>query len=41
MIPLKRAGTPEEVAVLILYLLSEWASFITGQMFAITGGDWL
>lgn len=41
MVPLKRAGTPEEVAALTVYLLSDWASFITGQMFAITGGDWL
>ncbi|MGC9065452.1 MAG: SDR family NAD(P)-dependent oxidoreductase [Candidatus Ratteibacteria bacterium] len=41
LIPLKKAGSVEEVAALILYLLSEWANFITGQMFAITGGDWL
>lgn len=41
MVPLKRAGTPEEVAALTVYLLSGWARFITGQMFAITGGDWL
>lgn len=41
MIPLKRAGTPEEVAALTIYLLSGWSRFITGQMFAITGGDWL
>jgi 3-oxoacyl-[acyl-carrier protein] reductase len=41
MVPLKRAGTPEEVAALTIYLLSGWSRFITGQMFAITGGDWL
>lgn len=40
-VPLKRAGKPEEVAALIIYLLSGWSEFITGQMFAITGGDWL
>jgi 3-oxoacyl-[acyl-carrier protein] reductase len=40
-IPLKRAGNPEEAAALILYLLSGWARFITGQMFSISGGDWL
>jgi NAD(P)-dependent dehydrogenase (short-subunit alcohol dehydrogenase family) len=41
LVPLNRAGYPEEVAALIIYLLSGWAQFITGQMFAITGGDWL
>lgn len=41
LIPLKRAGHPDEVSALILYLLSGWSQYITGQMFAITGGDWL
>jgi len=41
LIPLKRAGAPEEVAALICYLLSGWAGFITGQMIPLTGGDWL
>lgn len=41
LIPLKRAGHPEEAAALILYLLSGWGSFITGQMIPLTGGDWL
>lgn len=41
MVPLKRAGTTDEVAALVTYLLSDWAGFITGQMIPITGGDWL
>ncbi len=41
LIPLKRAGDPEEVAALVIYLLSGWAGFITGQMIPLTGGDWL
>jgi 3-oxoacyl-[acyl-carrier protein] reductase len=41
LIPLKRAGEPEEAAALIVYLLSGWAGFITGQMIPLTGGDWL
>ena len=41
LVPLKRAGEPEEAAALIIYLLSGWSRFITGQMFSISGGDWL
>ncbi len=41
LIPLKRAGEPEEAAALITFLLSGWAGFITGQMIPLTGGDWL
>ncbi len=41
MVPLRRAGEPEEAAALIVYLLSGWSSFITGQMLSISGGDWL
>ena len=41
LVPLKRGGDPDEAAALFVYLLSGWASFITGQMFALTGGDWL
>jgi len=41
LVPLKRAGDPDEVAALIIYLLSGYGGFITGQMLPITGGDWL
>ena len=41
MVPLKRGGHPEEAAALMVYLLSGWAGFITGQMLPLTGGDWL
>ena len=41
MVPLKRGGEPEEAAALMVYLLSGWAGFITGQMIPLTGGDWL
>ncbi len=41
LIPLKRAGHPNEAAALIIYLLSGWSGFITGQMIPLTGGDWL
>lgn len=36
--PLRRAGTPEEVADLVAYLASEDAGFITGEIFSIDGG---
>jgi 3-oxoacyl-[acyl-carrier protein] reductase len=41
MVPLKRGGHPDEAVALIIYLLSDWAGFITGQMIPLTGGDWL
>ncbi len=41
LVPLKRGGDPAEAAALIVYLLSGWAAFITGQMIPLTGGDWL
>jgi len=41
LVPLKRGGEPEEAAALMIYLLSGWAQFITGQMIPLTGGDWL
>jgi NAD(P)-dependent dehydrogenase (short-subunit alcohol dehydrogenase family) len=41
LIPLKRSGHPDEAAALMIYLLSGWSQFITGQMIPLTGGDWL
>jgi 3alpha(or 20beta)-hydroxysteroid dehydrogenase len=37
-VPLKRLGLPEEVARLVLYLLSDDAAYITGAEMAIDGG---
>lgn len=39
-IPLKRAGKPEEIASLIVFLASDKASYITGANFIVDGG-WL
>ncbi len=41
LVPLKRGGHPDEAAALMIYLLSGWGQFITGQMIPLTGGDWL
>jgi len=38
MVPMKRAGTPGEVADLIGFLASTQASYITGQIISINGG---
>jgi len=37
-VPMKRGGTPEEVAQAILWLLSDDASFTTGAFIDVTGG---
>lgn len=38
MVPMKRAGTPDEVAALIAFLASRDAGYITGQIVSINGG---
>ncbi|MDR2246420.1 MAG: 3-oxoacyl-[acyl-carrier-protein] reductase [Treponema sp.] len=38
VIPLKRAGTPEDVAEAALFLASDGASYITGQVLSVDGG---
>ena len=37
--PVKRLGSPEEVAHVIVYLASRYADFVTGQTWYIDGGD--
>ncbi len=38
-VPLRRLGTPEDVAALFAFLASDEAQFITGQYFVIDGGE--
>ena len=37
-IPLGRAGKPEEIAAPVLFLCTEYAGFITGEIFNVNGG---
>lgn len=38
LIPLERLGTPEDVAGVVAFLVSEEASYITGQIIRVNGG---
>lgn len=38
LVPMKRAGRPEEVADLVSFLTSERAAYISGQVISINGG---
>lgn len=40
-IPAGRFGTPEEMALLASYMVSDYADYVTGAMFVIDGGAWL
>jgi NAD(P)-dependent dehydrogenase (short-subunit alcohol dehydrogenase family) len=37
-VPLKRAGTPDEIADAIVFVASDKASFVTGQTLGVNGG---
>lgn len=38
MIPLRRVGTPEEVAAAVAYLMSDDAAYVTRQVISVNGG---
>jgi NAD(P)-dependent dehydrogenase (short-subunit alcohol dehydrogenase family) len=37
-VPLGRAGSGEDVAWMVIYLCSDQASWITGQLYTVDGG---
>lgn len=40
-VPLRRLGTPEEIAGLAAYLFSDEAAYINGECITMDGGQWL
>jgi 3-oxoacyl-[acyl-carrier protein] reductase len=40
-IPLGRAGTPEDIAAAVVFLASDEAAYITGQVIHISGGMYM
>ena len=40
-IPMRRLGLPEEVADATVYLASDRASYVTGQLLAVNGGNYM
>ncbi|MGZ9584490.1 SDR family oxidoreductase [Paenibacillus marinisediminis] len=40
-IPMRRVGDKEELANLAAYLISDYASYINGEVITIDGGEWL
>lgn len=38
MVPMRRLGTPEDVASTVSFLMSKGASYITGQVLSVNGG---
>jgi 2-hydroxycyclohexanecarboxyl-CoA dehydrogenase len=41
MVPLGRAGTPEDIAAAVSYLCAESGSYITGQILGVNGGMYI
>ena len=37
LVPMKRAGSPEEIASVVAYLASDAASYISGQIISVNG----
>ena len=40
-VPLRRWGQPEDVANAVSYLVSPYASYVTGDVLTVDGGQWL
>jgi NAD(P)-dependent dehydrogenase (short-subunit alcohol dehydrogenase family) len=40
-VPMRRFGTPDEIANLAAFLVSDGAAYINGEVVAMDGGEWL
>ena len=40
-IPLKRFGTPEDIAHAVAFLVSSWGQYITGETLQVNGGMYM
>jgi 3-oxoacyl-[acyl-carrier protein] reductase len=40
-VPLNRAGTPDEIAAAVLYLASDEAGYVTGNVLRVNGGMYM
>jgi enoyl-[acyl-carrier-protein] reductase (NADH) len=40
-VPLKRVGHHQELANLAAYLMSDFSSYVNGEVITIDGGEWL
>jgi len=40
-VPLRRFGTPEEIADLAVYLVADGSGYVNGEVVTIDGGEWL
>ena len=40
-VPMRRAGEPDEVASVALFLASDLASYVTGAVVEVTGGRYM
>ena len=40
-IPMRRAGEPREVATVVVFLASDWSSYMTGTVQEVTGGRFM
>ena len=41
MVPVGRAGTPDDIAAACSYLCSEAAGYVTGQVIGVNGGMYI